>query len=49
MVKPTLRNIKCVFENKRFPTAPIPSMSAPMFNTIAGKLNTTIQYRMGFE
>jgi hypothetical protein len=29
--------------NNRLPTAPIPAISAPMFITIAGKLNKSIK------
>ena len=47
MVKNTLKNIASIEGNNKFPTAPIPAMSAPIFMIIAGKLKISIRYNMG--
>ena len=44
-----LKYIACIDGNNRLPTAPIPAMSAPMFITMAGKLNINIRYKTDFE
>jgi hypothetical protein len=48
-VKNTLKNMESIDGKSMLPTAPIPAMSAPMFITIAGKLNKSITYKSGRE
>ncbi len=47
IVKKTLKKEASIEGNNKLPTAPIPAMSAPIFITIAGKLNNSIRYKTG--
>ena len=42
-----LKYVASIDGKSKFPTAPIPAISAPMFITIAGKLNINIKYKTG--
>ena len=46
-VKNTLKKVAGTAGKSKFPTAPIPAMSAPIFMMIAGKLNSSMRYKTG--
>ena len=41
----TLKYEAWIEGNRRFPTAPMPAISAPIFITIAGKLKSNMRYK----